>query len=111
MGSKLSAHYCKGTAAGDESLLCTFIMAFASLNIHRLNEYLKKRQISINCHTLIKEKEKKRTRTEKEGDKGKESILHVTTQMQTKLNIVNTFAVLSGLLGAIQQQSISSSRF
>lgn len=110
MGSKLSAHYCKGTAAGDESLLCTFIMAFASLNIHRLNECLKKRQISINCHTLIKEK-KKRTRTEKEGDKGKEIILHVTTQMQTKLNIVNTFAVLPGLFGDIQQQSISSSRF
>lgn len=56
-------------------------------------------------------KRKKRTRTEKEGDKGKEIILHVTTQMQTKLNIVNTFAVLPGLLGAIQQQSISSSRF
>lgn len=102
MGSKLSAHYCKGTAAGDESLPCTFIMAFASLNIHRLNECLKKRQISIKCYTLVKEK--KRTRTEKEGDKGKESILHVTTQMQTKLHIVNTFAVLPGLLGAIQQQ-------
>lgn len=65
----------------------------------------------LNKLSHTNKRKKKRTRTEKEGDKGKEIILHVTTQMQTKLNIVNTFAVLPGLLGAIQQQSISSSRF